>query len=110
MPALPLDEAGKYVGGAYLVFLALILVYVAIMAAKLRASSASWSSSTRSPSGAGSRAEEEREAVTDERAARARRLAQDRPVAVRERVALPDGRAERFMRELVAEPTITRRW
>jgi hypothetical protein len=35
MPALPLDEAGKYVAGAYLVFLALVLVYVAIMAAKL---------------------------------------------------------------------------
>ena len=36
MPALPLDEAGKYVAGAYLVFLALILIYVAIMAAKLQ--------------------------------------------------------------------------
>ena len=35
MPALPLDEAGKYVAGAYLVFLALILLYVAIMAAKV---------------------------------------------------------------------------
>jgi hypothetical protein len=35
MPALPLDEAGKYVAAAYLVFLALLLVYVAIMAAKL---------------------------------------------------------------------------
>ena len=35
MPALPLHEAGPYVAGAYLVFLALILVYVAIMAAKL---------------------------------------------------------------------------
>ncbi len=35
MPALPLDEAGKYVAGAYLVFLALLLVYVAIMAARL---------------------------------------------------------------------------
>ena len=35
MPALPLDEAGKYVAAAYLVLLALILVYVAIMAAKL---------------------------------------------------------------------------
>jgi hypothetical protein len=35
MPALPLDEAGKYVAGAYLVFLTLILVYVAIMAARL---------------------------------------------------------------------------
>ena len=27
MPALPLDEAGKYVAGAYLAFLALLLVY-----------------------------------------------------------------------------------
>jgi hypothetical protein len=35
MPALPLDEAGKYVAGAYLVFLVLLLVYVAIMASKL---------------------------------------------------------------------------
>jgi hypothetical protein len=35
MPALPLDDAGPYVAGAYLVFLALILVYVAIMAMKL---------------------------------------------------------------------------
>ncbi len=35
MPALPLDEAGKYVAGAYVVFVALILAYVAIMAAKL---------------------------------------------------------------------------
>jgi hypothetical protein len=36
MPALPLDEAGKYVAGAYGVFVTLILVYVAIMAAKLQ--------------------------------------------------------------------------
>ena len=35
MPALPLDEAGPYVAAAYLVFLALILIYVAIMAGKL---------------------------------------------------------------------------
>ena len=35
MPALPLHEAGKYVAGAYVVFIALILIYVAIMAAKL---------------------------------------------------------------------------
>jgi hypothetical protein len=36
MPALPLDEAGKYVAGAYVVFLALILIYVAIMASRLQ--------------------------------------------------------------------------
>ena len=35
MPALPLDEAGKYVAGAYVVFLVLILIYVAIMAGKV---------------------------------------------------------------------------
>ncbi|HEX3910812.1 MAG TPA: hypothetical protein VHW67_08940 [Solirubrobacteraceae bacterium] len=32
LPALPLHEAGKYVAGAYIVLLALVLVYVAIMA------------------------------------------------------------------------------
>ncbi len=35
MPALPLAQAGKYVAGAYVVFIALIGIYVAIMAAKL---------------------------------------------------------------------------
>jgi len=35
MPALPLDDAGPYVAAAYLVFVGLILVYVAIMATKL---------------------------------------------------------------------------
>jgi uncharacterized membrane protein len=34
-PALPLDDAGPYVAAAYLVFLALILIYVSIMATKL---------------------------------------------------------------------------
>ncbi len=35
MPALPLDEAGKYVAGAYVVFVALILVYLAIIGSKI---------------------------------------------------------------------------
>jgi hypothetical protein len=35
VPALPLDEAGKYVAGAYVLFLTLILVYVAIIGAKI---------------------------------------------------------------------------
>ena len=35
MPALPLDEAGKYVAGAYVVFVALLVIYVAIIAAKI---------------------------------------------------------------------------
>jgi hypothetical protein len=35
-PALPLHAAGKYVAAAYIVFVVLILVYVAIMAIRLR--------------------------------------------------------------------------
>ncbi|HST55545.1 MAG TPA: CcmD family protein [Solirubrobacteraceae bacterium] len=35
MPALPLHEAGKYVAAAYVVVFTLVLVYVAIMAARL---------------------------------------------------------------------------
>jgi hypothetical protein len=35
-PALPLDEAGKYVAGAYVVFVVLLVVYVAIMASKVQ--------------------------------------------------------------------------
>jgi hypothetical protein len=35
MPALPLHEAGKYVAAAYIVFFALVLIYVTIMATKL---------------------------------------------------------------------------
>jgi hypothetical protein len=34
-PALPLHTAGKYVAAAYIVFLVLVLVYVAIMATRL---------------------------------------------------------------------------
>ena len=35
-PALPLHEAGKYVAGAYIVFLVMIVIYVAIMATRLQ--------------------------------------------------------------------------
>ncbi len=35
-PALPLHTAGPYVAAAYIVFVVLILVYVGIMAARLR--------------------------------------------------------------------------
>jgi hypothetical protein len=35
MPALPLDEAGRYVAGAYIVFLTLVVVYVAIIGTKI---------------------------------------------------------------------------
>jgi hypothetical protein len=35
-PALPLDTAVKYVAGAYVVFVAILVVYLAIMANRLR--------------------------------------------------------------------------
>jgi len=35
MPALPLDEAGRYVAVAYVAFVMLVLVYVVIIAAKV---------------------------------------------------------------------------
>jgi hypothetical protein len=35
IPLLALESSDRYVGGAYLVFLLLLLIYVAIMAAKL---------------------------------------------------------------------------
>jgi TRAP-type C4-dicarboxylate transport system permease small subunit len=34
-PALPLHTAGKYVAGAYVVFMAIVLLYVIIMAVRL---------------------------------------------------------------------------
>ena len=34
-PALPLHKAGPYVAAAYIVFLAIVLIYVAIMAVRL---------------------------------------------------------------------------
>ena len=35
-PALPLHKAGPYVAAAYIVFVTLLLIYVAIMAARLK--------------------------------------------------------------------------
>jgi hypothetical protein len=35
-PALPLHTAGPYVAAAYIVFLAVVLIYVGIMATRLR--------------------------------------------------------------------------
>jgi hypothetical protein len=35
-PALPLHTAGKYVAGAYVVFVAILLIYVGIMAVRLQ--------------------------------------------------------------------------
>jgi hypothetical protein len=35
-PAVPYDKAGRFVAGAFIVFFAIVLIYVAIMATKLQ--------------------------------------------------------------------------
>jgi hypothetical protein len=35
-PAVPYDKAGRYVAAAFIVFFAIVLIYVAIMATKLQ--------------------------------------------------------------------------
>jgi hypothetical protein len=35
-PALPLDEAGKYVAGAFVAFVGIVVIYVAIMGVRLQ--------------------------------------------------------------------------
>jgi hypothetical protein len=35
-PALPLHSAGKYVAGAYIVFVVMLLIYLGIMAVRLQ--------------------------------------------------------------------------
>jgi hypothetical protein len=35
MPALPLDEAGKYVAGAYVALFSFVVLYLSIMASKI---------------------------------------------------------------------------
>ena len=110
MPALPLDEAGKYVAAAYLVFLALILIYVAIMARRLVADRARGRRADELADAPGAEARpptRARGGRRDERAARARRLAQDR-AARAARADRADRRAapSALLAELRAEPAI----
>ena len=105
MPALPLDEAGKYVAAAYVVFVALILVYVAIMAAKLQ----------RIERELGELADlAEREAPAATRGGRRRCLScwrwasptRPRRWSCASGVALTEGRAAGVLRELVEAPEV----
>ena len=92
-PALPLDEAGKYVAGAYIVFVVLLVVYVAIMAAKLQRIEQRTARGRRDRRGAQSG--EQREEV---RRLMAELLAlgvshKTAPLDLRERLSLTEGRA-----------------
>ena len=93
MPALPLDEAGKYVAGAYVVFVALILVYVAIIGAKI------------------ARIDREIGELAGGRRVTGELLAlganhKTAPLPLREKLALPDGRASRVLAELVEHEAV----
>ncbi|MDQ2894889.1 MAG: hypothetical protein M3Y09_04495 [Actinomycetota bacterium] len=63
-PALPLGKSGKFVAGAYLVFVVLILVYVAIMAVRAQRTERELAALQRDVESARAReAQAEREAV-----------------------------------------------
>ena len=63
-PALPLGKSGKFVAGAYLVFVVLILVYVAIMAVRAQRPERELATLQRDVEAARARdADKEREAV-----------------------------------------------
>ena len=91
MPALPLDEAGKYVAGAYVVFVLLILVYVAIIGAKIARIERRL---TAAGHGRGRRRDDRGRPVSSScwPSACHHKTA---PLALREQLALPDGRAAR---------------
>jgi hypothetical protein len=57
-PALPLGQSGKYVAGAYIVFLVLVLVYVGIMAIRAQRIERELSELERDVEAARARAEE----------------------------------------------------
>ncbi len=62
-PALPLHKAGKFVAGAYIVFFAVVLIYVAIMAIRSQRTERELSELQRDVESA--RAERERETETE---------------------------------------------
>ncbi len=111
-PALPLHTAGKYVAGAYVVFLALVLIYVAIMAIRLGRTEKEIAElardvQARRDDAAAQAAEREVEPVS----AMSELLAigvshKTAPVEVRERLALPEARVGEFLRELRGDTDI----
>ena len=108
-PALPLDEAGKYVAGAYVVFLVLLVVYVAIMAAKLQRierelrelAGFAEQRNRRGRRGRRPRGRERRRWLMSG-AARLGVSHKTAPLELRERLALTEGRAVGALRELTA--------
>ena len=104
-PALPLGKAGKFVAAAYIVFVLVILIYVAIMAVRAQRLEGELTELRRDVEAARRGADPAEDREPQESRAVSELLAigvshKTAPVEVRERLALPEaGRAE-FMREL----------
>ena len=103
-PALPLHSAGKYVAAAYIVFVVLILVYVAIMAIRLGRTERDLAQLQARRPGAQPRSRVRAGARHgDGRVSELLAVGishKTAPVEVRERLALPDARAADFVRDL----------
>ena len=105
-PALPLHSAGKYVAGAYIVFVAIILIYVAIMATRLGRTErdlAELMSEIRPRAGPRRRGARRRLGAGGGQLSELLAIGvshKTAPVEVRERLALPEARAAEFLRDL----------
>ena len=126
IPLLAIESSDRYVGGAYLVFLLLLLIYVAIMAAKLsriqrELGSLADLAERRTRAGpittSGRSASASRTSTPSGRRPRGRRRMsgllvlgvshQTAPLALREQLALTEGRAAGVLSALVSEEPIS---
>ena len=119
-PALPLHAAGKYVAGAYIVFVAILLIYVGIMATRLGRMERELDELRRDVLARQGDPADRRRTSRMARTLSGRRWRErppgedgflsellaigvshkTAPVEVRERLALPDARAKEFVRDL----------
>ena len=98
---LPLDEAGKYVAGAYVVFVALLLIYVAIMATRLARIDREIADLAELAERRSQDHDSERERVPVADLLALGISHKTSPLELRERLALTEGRAVGVLRELL---------
>ena len=99
-PALPLGTAGKYVAAAYIVVLAVILIYFGIMAVRAQRLERELDELRRDVEAARAEQARERESVRMSELLAIGVSHKTAPVEVRERLALPEPRVTDFLRDL----------
>ena len=99
-PALPLGTAGKYVAAAYIVVLAVILIYFGIMAVRAQRLERELDELRRDVEAARAEQARERETVGMSELLAIGVSHKTAPVEVRERLALPEPRVTEFLRDL----------